>query len=236
MGKVGWQILSELEISDNALFLYRFMDYPKFEHLIKTSTLYMAPSSEFKDGIEGHHTFRDHQGWDEQLEVWGLDPKSREVAKQAKGTIASHNRGAVVISCWTMESARDPRLWKEYTRSSESVAIETTVGRLRQALGYDFLIIPVCYLDYNREQIPKKHSLLPFCYKRECYAWEKEVRVIGEIETGKKIGTPRKVPVSLNTLISKVVLHPESHKSFVTSVRSLVREKDPDAIYEVLEL
>lgn len=235
MAQVGWQLLREFETSDNELTLRRFMDFSKFQNLINTRTLYLAPASAFDDKLEGHYTFRDYGEWDKQLTDWGFDSNGREIAKQAKATIARHNQDAVVVSCWTKAPASDPRMWDEYARNPEAVVVETTVWRIRQALGSEFLIVPVRYLDFDEHQIPKEHSLQPFCYKRNSYAWEREVRVIGEMEIGKRIGTPRKVPISLSTFISKVSLHPQASKSFIDSVLKLVWQKAPSVICELAE-
>lgn len=236
MTQFGWHLLREFEISDNALILRRFMDFSKFQHLINTRTLYLAPASAFDDKLEGHYTFRDYGEWDKQLVEWGFDSTGRKMAEQAKATIARHNQGTVVVSCWTKASANDPRMWKEYARTPEAIVLETTVGRLRQTLGSGFLIVPVRYLDFDEQQIPKEHSYQPFCYKQCNYAWEREVRVIGEMEIGKRIGTPREAPISLSTLISKVSLHPQASRSFVDSVLELVLQDAPAAEYEVVEV
>lgn len=236
MIQLGWHLLREFEASDNALTLRRFMDFPKFQHLIKTRTLYLSPTSAFDDKLEGHYTFRDYGEWDKQLVDWGFDSKGRKMAEQAKAAIARHNQGAVVVSSWTKASADDPRMWDEYARTLEAVVVETTVGRLRQALGSGFLIVPVRYLDFDEHQIPNEHSLQPFCYKQGSYAWEEEVRVIGEMEVGKRIGTPREAPISLSTLISKVSIHSQASKSFVDSVLELLLHTAPAAEYEVVKV
>lgn len=236
MNQVGWQLLKEFEAHDDALILRRFMSYSKFQHLISTRTLYFAPSSAFNDKLEGHYTFRDYEGWDKQLAGWGFDFNAREMAAQAKATIANDNQQAVVISCWTNSPTSCPRMWKEYARSPDSLVVETTVGQLRHALGSGFLIVPVRYLDFDEHQIPKEHSLQPFCYKRDSYAWEQEVRVIGEMEIGKRIGTPREAPISLSVLISTIGFHPQAANSFIDMVCKLVQRSAPAAKCEIVAI
>lgn len=236
MTQFGWHLLREFEASDNALTLRRFMDFSKFQHLINTRTLYLAPTSAFDDKLEGHYTFRDYGEWDKQLLDWGFDSKGRKMAEQAKAAMARHNQGAVVVSCWTKASANDSRMWDEYARTPEAVVVETTVGRLRQALGSGFLIVPIRYLDFNEQQIPKEHSHQTFFYKQRSYAWEQEIRVIGEMEIGKRIGTPREAPISLSALISKVSFNSQASRPFVDSAFELVLQAAPAAEYEVVEV
>lgn len=236
MAQVGQRLLKEFEISDNELTLRRYMDFFKFQHLINTRRLFLTPASAFNDKIEGHYTSQDYNRWDKQLSGWGFNSNEREIAEKAKGMIARHNQGTVVISCWTMAPVIDSRIWEEYAKPPETVVLETTVGRLRQTLGSGFLIVPVRYLDFDEDQIPKEHSLQPFCYKQACYAWEQEVRVIGEMEIGTRIDSPREVPISLSILIAKVGLHPQAPQSFVDSVFELVSRNVSVAKCEIVEV
>jgi len=56
------------------------------------------------------------------------------------------------------------------------------------------------------------------------------------MEIGKRIGTARTVPISLNTLVSKISLHPKAPKSFIDSVLNLICQNIPAAKYEVVEM
>lgn len=234
----GWQVLKELETKDNRLFLRRFMNFSKFQHLINTQTLYFSPASEFDDNLEGHYTSKDHEEWDGQLANLGLDSKTRKMAMEAKSAVAYHNQTTVVISCWTTAPVWNARMWKEYAGGIEAVVIETTVKHLRNTLGNEFLIVPIQYLDFKQENIPKKeHSLQPFCYKQKNrYQWEHEVRIIGEMEIGKRIGSPREIPINISNLITKISLHPKASQPFINSVIELVKQSAPNTICEIFEV
>jgi len=92
-------------------------------------------------------------------------------------------------------------------------------------------------VDFTEHRIPKDHSLQSFCYKQqETYEWEQEVRVIGTMELGKRIGSPREAPVILNTLIEKVGLHSDAPPSFVDAVLEVLRLRAPMAEYETLNI
>lgn len=108
----------------------------------------------------------------------------------------------------------------EYGKNPEAIALETTVGRLRRALGWGFLIIPVTYLDFSRQAIPKEHSLQPFFFKQCGFGWEREVRVVGEMEVGKRIESPRVVPIDLASLFQKVILSPIASGAYRVAVES----------------
>jgi hypothetical protein len=208
MPQLGFHLLRPFETWDDTLVLRRYMADWKFTELLKSKSLYFAPASKFTDKLEGHYTHLDNTREDQQLARWGLDSRARDIAANARALVASHNQKAVVICCWTAGSDEDPRMWSEYGGGPEAVALETTVGRLRRALGSGFLPITVTYLDFSRDTIPRQHSIQPFFFKESSFAWEREVRVVGEMEVGKRIESPRLVPVALGSVFQRVVVSP----------------------------
>jgi hypothetical protein len=219
--------MSELDLeiphADDTLSLRRYFSHDKFVELLKSRTLYFAPASRFSDEREGHYTNADYQAWDNDLARWGFDEKGREIAASAKTGMARHSRQTVVISCWTKGVVEDIQMWREYGHGGDAVAIETTVGRLRDALGPEFLLVPVTYLDYECETIPKLHSIQPYFFKRSSYAWEREIRAVADMEMGKRIGTPRSVPIDIGVLVQKVIVSPLAAPDYAEKVRSLMK-------------
>jgi hypothetical protein len=209
------------------------MPWTRFQDLVETQTLYFASASKFEDKKEGHHTTLDDKERDRCLRRLGFGDKELGMAAEANAVVATHNQSATVINCWTLELADNSRMWREYGRSDEAVMIESTVGRLRYCLGQAFLIVQVSYLDFDRASIPWGHSLLPFLYKRAAeYDWEKEVRVIGEMDRGALVGTPRRVPVKLGDILTRVVVSPTATHRFAEKVESLARTEIPSVRVE----
>lgn len=210
------------------MVLRRFMSLKRFRQIIESSSLYFPPASKFEDDFEGNPTNRDHVQRESQLKSYGIGEPELAMAKKANQMTANWNRRAIVISCWTRNSVNHTRMWDEYAGGDCAVAIETTVGRLQNCLGDGFLIIPVKYIDFDRDQIPRGHSLLPFFYKRaELFEWENEVRIIGEMEIGSRIESPRLVRVDLDALIQKITVAPTAPEDFTGVVRSLAQHSLP---------
>jgi hypothetical protein len=222
MGQVGFEILRRFEVADNTLVLRRYLNQWKFTQLVESKCLYFAPASLFADELEGHYTNLDYRVWDEHLLKLSFDNRARAMASDAKALVAQHNRKAVVISCWTAGIEEDRRMWTDYGQNPEAVAVETIVGRLRYALGPEFLIIPVRYLDFDRRAIPKDHSLQPFFFKRDSFSWEREVRVVGEMEVGKRIESPRLVPIEFKSVFRRVVISPYASPEYRHAVGSVL--------------
>jgi hypothetical protein len=210
-------------LSARDAILRRFMSWPKFQSLIETQTLYFSPASEFEDKTEGHYTNQDEREREAFLRKLGFSARELTMAAEVNAAVQKLNQGPTVVSCWTEETPENPRMWTDYGRSGEAVMIETTVGRLIDCLGSDFLIVRVRYVDLERDQIPRGHSLLPFFYKdKKCFGWEKEVRIIGDMDQGALIGTPKKMPIKVGDLLTRVVVSPTAPSPFGETVKSLV--------------
>jgi hypothetical protein len=218
MPQIGFDYLRQFEVTDSSLVLRRYMSHWKFSQTVESRALYFAAASSFSDELEGHHTKLDNDLSDAQLAQWGLDSKARVVASESRAIVAAHNQKAVVISCWTGGNNESHRMWSEYGQGAEAVAIETNVVDLRRALESDFLIVSVRYLDFLKQSIPKEHSLQPFFFKRLCYEWEQEVRVVGEMEVGKRIGSPRVVPIDLQSALRRIVISPFASADYSATV------------------
>lgn len=220
MPQLGFHLLRPSETRDDGLVLRRYMADWKFTKLLDSSSLYISPASKFQDKLEGHYTHLDNELSDRQLARWGIDSRAREMAADARAIVAKHNQKAVVICCWTAGTDESLRMWSEYGEAAEAVALETTVGRLRHALGTDFLLIVVTYLDFSLGTLPKQHSLQPFLFKQSSFAWEREVRAVGEMEIGKRIESPRLVPIALASVFQKVIVSPSAPDDYRASVES----------------
>lgn len=222
MPQVGFHLLRHFETHDDALLLRRYVPHSRFVSLIETSALYFAPASTFSDKKEGHYTDLDDDASDRQLAGWALDARARAIAADARSTVARGNQRAIVISCWTASADESPRMWSEYGRGPEAVALETTVGRLRGALGSAFLIVPVTYLNFSRDTIPREHSIQPFFFKQSSFVWEREVRVVTEMEVGKCIETPRLASVDLASLFQQIIVSPNAPRGYRGTVEALL--------------
>jgi hypothetical protein len=63
----------------------------------------------------------------------------------------------------------------------------------------------------------------PYFFKRNSYAWEREIRVVGEMEMGKRIGTPRLMQIDIDVLFQRVIVSPLAEPNYVEEVRSLMQ-------------
>ena len=121
-------------------------------------------------------------------------------------------------------------MWSIYGRSSCSVAITTTVEKLRSALQeqqlpYDISIERVEYVKHWRDpDLDIAPYSRVFAYKTKAYEFEKEVRVLidrsaGEFETPMP-DVGMSIKVNQATLLRSIVIAPEAPVWFETLVRA----------------
>jgi hypothetical protein len=203
--------LRRYEFAGADVVLRRYLSAEKFADFAATAHLYFSTASKMADAEEGFYTLADQKLREDQLERLRFTPKGMNMARKAWDTVARSNASAVVLSCWTMGPAECSRMWNEYGQTADAVAIETTVHTLQRALRPDFLAVPVRYIDRDTAILPNEHSLEPFFFKGPGFAWENELRFVGEMELGRRLGSARRVPVdvgSLNLRISRPCGHP----------------------------
>lgn len=132
-------------------------------------------------------------------------------------------RTYVAASYWFEFDRESYGMWNVYGRSGESVAIETTVGALRELLGRqgEAWVERMKYEPMEGE-IADLHSL--FFHKRREYKEEQEVRSLQvfEHELREPIVDLRLSLDDLNVLVRRIVLAPDSRKTFVEAVHRTV--------------
>src|SRR5207247_10461397 len=105
-------------VEDGSQQITRYMPVGRFRSLVNSGSIHMPPASSFSDPLEGHYSTVPPWPW-----------------------IASWNKAATVISCWTTDGDNNPRMWREYGWSKYAVAITTPVDTLRLLIGAKFCII-----------------------------------------------------------------------------------------------
>jgi hypothetical protein len=218
MAQAGFDYLRKFELADPGLLVRRCMGADKFRSLVESRALYFPPARAFKDRLEGYYLFRDFVRRDQELKRHGFGWTARRHAWVANGRIARENQRAVLISCWTERESLNRAIWRKYAGRKDAVTIETTVGELRRQLGQGFLIVRVNY----GAAIPQGHSLMPYFHKRPRWEWEREVRIIGEMEPGQRIGTGRDVKLDVGSLVQRIVVSPYASRRYIDAVGHLL--------------
>ncbi|NKE36704.1 hypothetical protein GWG54_12925 [Natronococcus sp. JC468] len=99
--------------------------------------------------------------------------------------------GTTDISCWHLKESESATMWGSYSGGDPTICIESTVGRLRDAINRansnkddEVFIHKVQYVDYEEFDVPDWDPinigdyLPPYLYKRLEFAGESELRAI----------------------------------------------------------
>ena len=201
---------------DNDTIVWKYLDLSKFLDMLLSRQLFMSRSDMFEDQYEG--TFSEPT-FEEIKKIAANNPKFLDNYK-------SH-REKVVISSWHINEYESFAMWQIFTQNTEGLAIQTTIGRLKEALQperqTEQYIGAVNYIDYKKEFIPFEDTFFPFLFKRKSFQYEREIRIISDVSnTNLKIDNGLKVDVNLNQLIEKIYIHPKSENWYKNLVIELV--------------
>lgn len=210
--------------------VWKYLDLSKFLDLLMSEKLFMSRSDKFEDQYEG--TFS--------------EPTFEEIKKLSVGNpdflkyYKSH-REKVAISSWHINEYESFAMWQIFTQNSEGLAIQSTIGRLQNALqpetNFEQYIGEVNYIDYKKEYIPFDDMFFPFLFKRKSFQYEREVRIITDIgDNNVKLNEGLKINVDINQLIEKIYIHPKSENWYKNLVIQLVKRLDFDFTIEKSDL
>lgn len=202
---------------DPDTIVWKYLDLSKFVDLLLYRKLFMSRSDKFEDQYEG--TFSEPT-FEEIRKLSVNNPDFLDFYKM--------HRENVVISSWHLNEYESFAMWHIFTQKSEGLAIQSTLGRLQEALApevhYDQYIGAVNYIDYKKEYIPFDDAFFPFLFKRKSFQYEREIRIISDLtHQNVSIDNGLKIDVDLNQLIEKIYIHPKSENWYKNLVIELVK-------------
>lgn len=201
---------------DNDTIVWKYLDLSKFLDMLLSQQLFMSRSDKFEDQYEG--TFSEPT-FEEIKKIAANKPEFLDYYK-------SH-REKVVISSWHINEYESFAMWQIFTKNNEGLAIQSTIGRLKEALQpenrVEQYIGNVNYIDYKKEYIPFDNAFFPFLFKRKSFQYEREVRIITDVSSHNiSVNEGIKINVDLNQLIEKIYIHPKSENWYKKLVIELV--------------
>ena len=203
---------------DPDTLVWKYLDLSKFLDLLLCKQLFMARSDKFEDQYEG--TFSEPT-FEELKRMVEHNPSFLDKYKA--------QRENVVVSSWHINEYESYAMWQIFTQNNEGLAIQSTVGRLEEALSpekkYEQQIGAVRYIDYKKEYIPFDDKFFPFLFKRKSFQYEREVRIISDLSRHKlAINDGIKIDVDINKLIERVYIHPKSENWYKNLVIQLMQQ------------
>jgi hypothetical protein len=208
-----------IKLSENDdTIVWKYLDLSKFLDLLISRKLFMSRADKFEDQYEG--TFSEPT-YEEIKKIATNNPKFLDFYKT--------HREQIAISSWHTNEYESFAMWQIFTKNNEGLAIQSTIGRLKNALKFETqfeqYIGEVNYIDYKKEHIPFDDTFFPFLFKRKSFQYEREIRIISDVSTEKiRLNDGLKIHVDIDQLIEKIYIHPKSENWYKNLVMSLMQK------------
>jgi hypothetical protein len=223
--------------------LWRYVDVPRFLAVCEDRALFFNRASTFADTFEG--SFPQGQSQIERITgmVSGVSPEEIVEISPDFGDVWTTLRKWAYVSCWHISDSESAAMWSLYARDNASMALQTTVQRLADALGKppaipegffgseDYVSGSVSYIDYATARIPLKNALSPLFHKRRSFDHEKEFRVLLSrfpVTSGRGIEhslEPEEpgmlLPVDLSILLERITISPAAPEWFFALIAKI---------------
>jgi hypothetical protein len=225
--------LARALIVDPGQSLFRYMRVDRFKELVRTGMIYMRRLDLFE--------MDPHEGKFPSANARELSSLARGVGEQvgfARNPLdglrhfqEGKMRELTYILSWFGWEQEDPRMWKEYGDSGCGVCIRTTARRLREALTitHPHLWMDISGVSYvgDEQAIPEVISFMPVCRKRPKFAYEREIRLIGQFDTlgwqecGDRIPDHQLIKADFERLLERVYVGPNVSEETFDELKGL---------------
>ena len=209
--------------------LWRYLDFNKFEDLLKTSAIYFSRPDRFVDPFEGRYSNGNKNSLSKSEEAFR---RSYHIADNHEGSADYQDlhRNVIFISCWHRNTHDTYKMWDAYTKTTDSVVITTTVKALKVHLPASVIQYGVTYAPLDAPRTEFSHNSL-FFYQPIELSFEREYRLLrqpGEDEEffpDKLEDSYRRILIPLRKVVHRVIVHPEACNDTKRKVHELIREK-----------
>ena len=198
--------------------IWRYMKMNSFLELL-SGHLVQSRIDMLHDAAEGAYGWKHIRFTPQVLEKLNVDHGAAADAAD----VIRRARMYAAATYWFEFDRESYGMWNIYGRTGESVAIETTVGSLREVLAREGEArVERMRYEPMQGEIGDVHTL--FFHKRREYKEEREIRSV------QIFSKPLSGPIvdqqlsldDLNRLIKRIILAPDSRKTFVNSVKHIV--------------
>ena len=209
--------------SNPRIKIWHYMDFTRLVNMLEEGGLFFRRADSFEDRFEGtmSQPVRDF-----------LERGHERITVEEYAQMIRRVRGSSFVNCWHMNESESAAMWKLFSSATEqSICIQSTYARLREALPDDVLLGTVNYIAYDRDHIPFDDLWWPLLHKRKSFEYERELRAVwsdmdsirGET-AARRAGVWKKV--DMPRLIEGVYVSADAHTWFLKLVRKVLRRYD----------
>ena len=247
--------LRNLNSTDLERTVWRYMPFSKFISLLTYQALWFSKLNILQDTYEGMIPSKLKRQLHDDNQRFKAQFNTPEFHKQIDAWLDQNeedSRELLVVSCWFLSEIDSERMWREYGRSDEALAIKSTVGRLAR-----YVLVPrdehvshlglVSYVDHDNYQMsayePHQGHERAFL-KDNRFAHEEEVRIVtlnikttacvsieGRTYTAEEVAGAKMnnlehpglyVGVHLSGLITEIVISPGAQDWFEKLIKRII--------------
>lgn len=221
---------------DPNIRVWRYMDFAKFVSLALTNKLFFPRASLLGDPFEGSSTkaqielrnyIMENRHSDPNIDDWFKD-LSEDQLKQFFSNLTTSSldiRESCHVSCWHMNMHESAAMWNIFSKSNESIAIQTTYSELDEIFPSEVIMGKVRYIDFDVDYFSENNALNKIAHKRLSFQHEQELRAI--VWKPMSIEKARLIPGSyidfdVNKAIQNIYVNPDADDWFLDTVTSFV--------------
>lgn len=222
----------DLVLPEDGSIIWRYMELWKFKAMLLEDSLFFSRADKQTDNLEGEYP----EGMLAELQRRFEDriPSNDGITYTFREWHTQKEVPSLLINCWSVGPCESRRMWTEFTNTKESVAIRSTIERLKNCFhDKSEPVVWIGNVRYGEQEnrLPRSMFqwnvnfwLYPFFSKKDAFRWQKEVRAIVNIARRKQdqLGHSQNgcnVTADLNQLIESVWIHPQSPPGFIDQVR-----------------
>jgi hypothetical protein len=208
--------------------IWRYMDFTRFIAMLETSSLWFCRTDHLGDPFEGSISQLNIDQEEALFQQFAPAIITSPVMAKARNVW----RQCSFMNCWYLSEHESAAMWRLYSKTNESIAIETDFSRLFDSLDESCFVGLVKYMDYEREAVPTGNLFNALVRKRLSYEHEKELRALyWDSEAAARIttGSDEKMPVGvskrikIDALILRVHVAPNAAQWFVDLVSKVIQ-------------
>lgn len=230
--------------ADDKAVIWRFMDFPAFIDFLDSSSLHFSRLDALDDPFEGYGTAMDYLKFKlpeqifrasgapseearDKLEQWRAQ-QAREHEQTQAFSLLKRIRVAETCwaNCWHLIAEESVALWKIYHGRNKPIAVQATVGGLRDSLGADAVNDVSIGLVRYSDDTPRTAltAAAQGVTKTPAFAFEHELRAVLIPDPAKQVtlGTGTKVSVDLQSLVAGIRMSPVASLWHVELVQRLI--------------
>jgi len=224
---------------DPDIFIWRYMDLPKYISLLSTKCLYFSRADRLGDPFEGSFPQQNIEARKELLRKFMAEIGSEHLAPdfydQSLAAFSDTHKKlvkSVYVSCWHMNPDESAGMWSIYSRDYKGIAVRSTYRRLISSTTKNINISVVTYIDFEQSPLEEITLFSSFLHKRKSFEHEQELRAVkididhDGIVNGDWPNTQSEglyIPVDIKQLVEAVYVAPycdEWYKNLVVDVTS----------------